>query len=381
MAALREVVTSPVTLGRAVLLSAVAAWTGAGLHAAEWPVAGGVLAALLVVALWLGPRVPVLTLVVSFAALFTAGSLEVAEDPYLAGVVWACYLVGRHARLRHQPWAAAGVLLLLSANLLDPGRDPATADVVFPVLLTAFPWILGLTVQLARRREESAVEHARAVVVRRSGDIDRATAEERLRIARELHDVVAHGMSAVSLQAQVARRAAEAGREVDVDLLRSVETSAQQVMSDVRRLLGVLRVPADGETDPLPGLESLAELVAECDRLGQRVRVSESGAVRVLPPALSAAAYRIVQEALTNARRHGGRGDTSLLLDWREHELRLCVRNPVGSRPVMAGTGSGLRGLEERVRMWGGRSEVGHGDGTWLVEVVLPVPVAVDRVR
>jgi signal transduction histidine kinase len=381
MAALREVVASPVTLGRAALLAAVAAWAGAGLHAAAWPAAGAVLAALLVVALWLGPRVPVATLAVAFAALFAAGTVGVAEDVYLAGVVWACYLVGRHARLRHQPWAAAAVLLLLSANLLDPGRDPAAADAVFPVLLTAFPWVLGLTVQLARRREASAVEHARAVVVRRSDDIDRATAEERLRIARELHDVVAHGMSAVSLQAQVARRAAEAGREVDVDLLRSVERSAQEVMSDVRRLLGVLRVPAEGATEPVPGIEALTGLVAECHRLGQPVRFTESGVSRGLPPALSAAAYRIVQECLTNARRHGGPGATSLLLDWQEHELRLTVRNPVGSDPVAAGTGSGLRGLEERVRMWGGHSEVRRGDGTWLVEVVLPVPVAMDPVR
>lgn len=381
MAALREVVTSPVTLGRAVLLSAVAAWAGAGLHAAAWPAAGAVLAALLLAGLWVGPRAPVPTLVVAFAALFTAGSVGVAEDAYLAGVVWACYLVGRHARFRLQPWAAAGVLLLLSANLLDPGRDPAAADVVFPVLLTAFPWVLGLTVQLARRREESAVQHARAVVVRRSDDIDRATAEERLRIARELHDVVAHGMSAVSLQAQVARRAAEAGREVDVDLLRSVERSAQEVMADVRRLLGVLRVPAAGETSPVPGLDALAELVAECHRLGQSVRLTESGVSRALPPALSAAAYRIVQECLTNARRHGGPGTTSLVLDWHEHELWLSVCNPVGAGPDAAGSGSGLRGLEERVRMWGGRSQVQRGDGTWLVEVVLPVPVVAEPTR
>lgn len=380
MAAVREVVTSPVTAGRAVLLSAVAAWAGAGLHAAAWPAAAAVLAALLVVALWWGPRLPVATLAVAFVALFAAGSVGVAEDAYLAGLVWACYLVGRHARLRHQPWAAAGVLLLLSANLLEPGRDPSAADAVFPVLLTAFPWVLGLTVQLARHREESAVQHARAVVVRRSDDIDRATAEERLRIARELHDVVAHGMSAVSLQAQVARRAAEAGREMDVELLRSVEHSAQEVMADVRRLLGVLRLPAEAETSPVPGLDALPELVAECRRLGQPVRLEETGRARTLPPALSAAVYRIVQEALTNARRHGGRGTTSLLLDWREHELLLNLRNPVGADRVAVAAGTGLRGLEERVRMWGGRSTVSQAADTWTVEVALPVPLGVEPV-
>lgn len=378
-----EVVASPVTLGRAALLAAVAAWAGAGLPAAARPAPTALLAALLVVALWLGPRLPVVTLAVAFAALFAAGSLGLAEDPYLAGVVWSCYLVGRHARLRHQPWAAAGVLLLLSANLLEPGRDPEVADAVFPVLLTAFPWVLGLTVQLARRREESAVAHARAVVVRRSDDIDRATLEERLRIARELHDVVAHGMSAVSLQAQVARRAAESGRAVDVDLLRSVESSAQEVMTDVRRLLGVLRVAEDEETDPVPGLDALPALVQECRRLGQPVRLQESGVPRALPPALSAAAYRIVQEGLTNARRHGGRGTTSLQLFWREHELRIAVGNPVARGPDTAApaSGSGLRGLEERVRMWGGRSTVTRGDGTWLLEVALPVPVVAEPAR
>lgn len=373
---------SATTVARAAMLVVLSVWALAGTWAIVDPWRGVLLAAGGLAALAVGHRLPLLALVASFGALFTAGTLGLTEDPYLAMLIWACYLVGRHAGLPRQPWAAAGVLLLLSSNLAEPGRDTAPGDVVFPVLLTAAPWLLGLSVQLARRQERLALEQAREVLGRRSMEIRHATAEERLHIARELHDAVAHGISAVSLQAQVARRAVEAGRVLEVDDLRSIERTAQQVMADIRRLLGVVRVDGtEASVLPVVGMDDLDSLLEECRRSGQRLRIATSGTRRSLSPALSAAAYRILQEALTNARRHGGDGTTDVRVHWSGHELAMEVRNAL---PAGAGAGEdaghGITGMQERARLFGGGASVACEGADWVVRVRLPLPAPAPEV-
>lgn len=329
-----------------------------------------------------GRQWPVVALAGAFAGLFVVGSLPVPvpEDAMLLAVVHGSFLTGRHALLRHQPWAAAGVLLLLSANLVEPGRDTTAADAVFPVLLTAAPWLLGLTVQLAAGREQAAVLRAGELDDTRQQEVRRATTEERLRIAQELHDVVAHEISGLSLQTQVLRRRAEAGGEVGAGDLGDLERTARAAMTDLRGLLGVLRPLAESPPlDPADGLEDLPALVARANDLGHRVRLSETGAPRPLPPVVSAAAYRIVQESLTNARRHGLPGTTSVEVDWRDSELRLLVRNPASPDPA-TGSGHGLPGIRERARLLGGEAVAGHAHGEWRVAVTLPTPVPVRQV-
>jgi signal transduction histidine kinase len=327
-----------------------------------------------------GTRWPLLCLGGSFAALLGVVSLEppVPEDALLAMVVYSCFVVGRYARLRHQPWAAAAVLLLLSVNVTAPGDDVVVADVVFPVLFTAAPWLLGLSVQLAGRRERAAVRFAGEVDDQLAAEVRRAATEERLRIAQEFHDVVAHDISGLSLQAQVARRRAEAGDETTVEELRAIERSAQQAMTDLRRLLGVLR--PQGENTPLSpheGIDDVAELVRRASRLGQRVELDIIGTPREVPPALSLAAYRIVQEAVTNARRHGLAGVTRVQVQWYEDRLGLRVRNPVDPRTDGNIAGHGVSGMEERARLFGGSAGVFHDAGQWRVEVELPTPRSV----
>jgi signal transduction histidine kinase len=313
----------------------------------------------------------------AFGTLFAAGPIGLSEDPFLAMLVWASYQVGRHAGLHQQPWAASGVLLLLSLNITEPGRDAGPGDVVFPVLLTAGPWLLGLSVQLALRRERQAVEHAHQLLSRREDELERATAEERLRIAQELHDALAHSISAISLQAQVARRAVDAGGTADVDVLRTIERTAQQAMSDTRRLLGVLRVEkGEAVVRPAPDMGDFDTLLDECRRLGQRLQViTTGGEARPLSPAMSAAAFRILQESLTNARRHGGEGTTQVTLDWEAHQLTFEVRNPATrSCEVGRGPGHGITGIVERARAFGGRTQVGLDGSAWVVRVQLPLP-------
>jgi signal transduction histidine kinase len=236
--------------------------------------------------------------------------------------------------------------------------------------------LLGLSVQAALRRERQAVEHADHVLGRREVELERATAEERLRIAQELHDALAHSISAISLQAQVARRAVDAGGTADVDTLRTIERTAQQAMSDTRRLLGVLRVErGEAVIRPAPDMADFDTLMDECRRLGQRLQVTTGGAARALSPAMSAAAFRILQESLTNARRHGGEGTTQVTLDWEAHLLTMEVRNPATPAGEAGhGPGHGVTGIVERARAFGGRTQVGRDGSAWVVRVQLPLP-------
>ena len=363
-------VAAPYLLPGAVLAWAVGAVWGSELVAVK-------VAIVAVVAAVLTRPWPLTGLVLAFAGLFAGADLArpSAEDQHLALLVLACFRVGQLAPLRRQPWAGTAVLLLLSSNLLQPDRDVAAADVVFPVLLTAGPWLLGLTVQLAVRRERQAVELVGDLERIQDEEVRRATSEERLRIAQELHDVVAHAISGLSLQAQLARRRAEAGRPPDVEQLCAIEQGAQQAMNDLRRLLGVMR--PDDPAGPLQP-ESLADLDALLDRerrLGHQVRLTTTGEPRPLPPALSSSAYRIVQEALTNARRHGT-GGTALHLDWADGSLGICVRNRAHTtdEPV---PGHGLVGIRERAGLFGGHVEAGRDGETWSLLVRLPAPLPV----
>jgi signal transduction histidine kinase len=160
---------------------------------------------------------------------------------------------------------------------------------------------------------------------------------------------------------------------VDVAQLRAIEQGAHQAMDDCRRLLGLLRPDEDPERPLQPeSLDDLPALVAREQRLGHLVDLRTAGAPRPLPPALSAAAYRIVQEALTNARRHG-RGGTILELDWSEGSLGIGVRNRIEGASA-APAGHGLTGIGERARLFGGNADAGRHDGEWRVSVELPAP-------
>jgi signal transduction histidine kinase len=359
-----------------VLVLLAVAWVTTAALGGDEPLVPLLWGAAVVVVVAQARRWPLVALVTAFTGLYSVDRLDggrVLEDVFLLAVIWSCFAVGRWAGLRRQPWAAAAVLLLLSSNVLEPGRDVSTADVVFPTIFTAAPWLLGLAMQLTARRAEHAASYADRLVSSRHEEIRRATDEERLRIAHELHDVIAHNLSALSLRAQVARRRLESGGAVTGDDLAALEQAARGAMDDLRRVLGVLR-PAGGapDTGPGEGLADLPALLEDCRAMGQDVRYAVTGAPRDLPPALSLVAYRIVQEALTNARRHGARGVTKLRLDWEEHELRVGVRNPCGD--AKGTPGHGRLGMEERARLFGGSVQT-HTDGdTWVLEARLPTP-------
>ena len=215
-----------------------------------------------------------------------------------------------------------------------------------------------LTLHLERERERGA----RAAV-----------AEERARIARELHDVVAHGVSVIAIQSDAAEAALERDPSLAGPPLRAIRGSARDALAEMRRLLGVLRADEEGsETTPQPGLAQLPELVA---RAGVPVTLVVSGEPRTLPAGIDISAYRIVQEALTNVHKHAGAAPTTVRIAWSDDCLELEVRDhgPGALSSPAPGEGHGLIGMRERVRLLGGELRTGPAaSGGFEVRAVLP---------
>jgi signal transduction histidine kinase len=211
-----------------------------------------------------------------------------------------------------------------------------------------------LTLHLERERERGA----RAAV-----------AEERARIARELHDVVAHGVSVIAIQSDAAEAALSRDPQLAAPPLAAIKGSAREALTEMRRLVGLLRDDDDGAALlPQPGLAELPELVA---RAGVPAALHTTGRPRPLAPGVDICAYRIVQEALTNVRKHAGPVATTVDIAWGDDTLTLTVRD-TGSGAAPNGHGHGLIGMRERVRLLEGELHAGPAKGGFEVRAVLP---------
>ncbi|MGW7528659.1 sensor histidine kinase [Streptomyces sp. NPDC054783] len=254
-------------------------------------------------------------------------------------------------------------------------------DVLTAALAVACAAVLGLTVALVRtrRRWQAAVGERGWLLEReRESAAEAAIAAERDRIARELHDIVSHNVSLMVVQASAAREVLGTMPDEAATALRAVEDAGRGAMTDLRHLLGLL-APApdgtDGDTDPgpvavstplapQPGLDRLGPLVDRISFAGLPVEVRISGEPRPLPQGIDVTAYRIIQEALTNALRHGDGGKAEVTVRYADHALRVEVLNtgpsvltgttPATPGPTAGGTGRGLLGLRERVAVHGG---------------------------
>ena len=293
-------------------------------------------------------------------------------SPYpVAGVV--VYLLCLYAvavRCRPRIIVAAAAVTVAGATFIDPGL---TATAVF---LSAAPILLGVVVRVRRSGELRLAEQER----RHSGE--RALLEERQRIARELHDVVAHHMSVIAIQAEAAPyKTADPPPEL-VESFGDIRASALAGLSELRRVLGVLRTGGQ-DTAPQPGLAELEALLDSARSGGVSVTVTRSGNPVTLPEGVDLSVYRIVQEALSNAMRHAPESHVQVRLDYRPDALALEIGNDatlravpvlVGSGDPAAGGGHGIVGMRERATMLGGSLDAGPtDDGGFLVAAVLPV--------
>jgi len=284
---------------------------------------------------------------------------------------------------RKAAWAAVGTLwaghVLIAHWLyqwLPPSGDEA-ASWGQEIVGTAWVAVIVAVAELVRvRREQWDRERAeRAQAARRRAD------EERLRIARELHDVLAHSISVINVQAGVGLALLDSDPEQARTALTTIKAASKEALGEVRQVLDTLRTPGDAPRAPAPGLDRLPELVEQAAGAGLSVEVR--GAVPKLPPGADLAAFRIVQEALTNVVRHSGSRRARVRVDADEADgaLRLCVDDDGPATGADAGgSGNGLAGMRERAAALGGTIEAGpREDGGFRVLAVLPLTVKEDR--
>ncbi|MGI9602200.1 MAG: sensor histidine kinase [Acidimicrobiales bacterium] len=329
--------------------------------------------------------IPVLVVVVS---LMTIAYIRDYGSLLSAVGLPALYSVAAHGEDRRRAWAAiliaTGVLFAVASfTLMDNGDGYS-----IPNALSMLGFI-GLAVAaggIVRNRHEiflstkARADHAEAT---RQAEAERAVATERLRIAREMHDVVAHSMSVMAVQASAAQEIVHSEPERAITVMHSVESTGREALNEMRRMLGVLRNGDDAaaELDPQPTLADVDTLVAQSDASGIATRLDVSGHRRTLPPGIELAAYRIVQESLTNVRKHAGTRATAVVqIGYGPTALSIGVVDD-GSATVPsfgdAGEGNGLIGIRERVEIYGGEFAAGpRTGGGYAVNVELPLTSA-----
>jgi signal transduction histidine kinase len=321
--------------------------------------------------------------VVYFVALaFTAQFLSLGSssgDGVLLPALVASYSVGAYSELRAAAAGlAAAIAVALTHELKNPNL-PTTHAVVRAGLwdLTfVAAWLLGA--YLRTRRLYVAELHERAVRAEREREEQARTAvaDERARIARELHDAVAHGVSVMVVQAEAAEEMLDTNPPAARGALHKVQRSGREALVELRRLVGILR--DDGtrpELAPQPGLADLDALVGQVREAGLPTDLHVEGRGTHLPPGIDLSAYRIVQEALTNVLKHAGPARATVLVRYGPDALLLEVSDD--GRGVGAGangSGHGLAGMRERVALYGGELEAtGGSEGGFRVRAVLPI--------
>jgi signal transduction histidine kinase len=247
-----------------------------------------------------------------------------------------------------------------------PGHS--TAELVFLPLEFAIAWVGGFALRERSVQAEAAEIRASQAERERDAAARVAVAEERARIARELHDVVAHAVSVMVLQVGAVRHKLPDGLGEDRDALKGVEQAGRTALSEMRRLLAAMRTDGEeAEFTPQPGLDGLDSLLEEVGRSGLPVELHVAGDPFPLPRALDLSAYRIVQEGLTNALKHARATNADVFVRYEPDQLRLEVRdNGLGSS-TSDGLGHGLIGIRERVKIYGGEMSAGAANGGGFV--------------
>jgi signal transduction histidine kinase len=307
-------------------------------------------------------------------------------------IVLVFYMVGRRSAQRG--WSIVDALLLLApvpAIAADPRTAGPGGSLLFGVVsvwvfFLVIPFGTGRAVEswsrLTHRLRASTEELERE----RRRRAERARADERARMAREIHDVVAHSMSVMVIQTTAARRVAGADPATATHALESVEACGREALVDLRRMVGVVHhSDVDRLGGPVPGIAELDKLAVRASGLGLPVEVSVQGHPKPLSPMLDLVVFRVVQEALTNAIKHAGPATARVVLNFTHHELRVEVsdsgRGSINSDhlPAVDG-GHGLIGMRERVALFGGRLEAGERDGGgYKVEALIPLDGSVTR--
>jgi signal transduction histidine kinase len=330
-------------------------------------------------ALVLRRRVPVVVWLVTLVAAAASVVLLEGPAPAIVAAMVAVYTVATLRPARIAVLAAIATPLVLIGAFVGATSAAWLDEATYTLAaVSAMACAIGFAVKGNRALLAAAEERARVAEQTRDEEAQRRVTEERLRIARELHDVVAHHIAVINVQSGVARHLLDSDPEAAAEALTHVREASGVVLSEMSTILGLLRTLDDAATDqPAPGLAQVDALVDSVRRSGTAVTVRTSGSPRELAPGTDVAAYRIVQESLTNAGKHGT-GAAEVAVEYRADALVIDVANPIPAGYVGGtdGTGHGLVGMRERVAALGGRLDVGPGtDGRFVVHAELPVGV------
>ncbi|MFI8536422.1 sensor histidine kinase [Streptomyces aquilus] len=296
----------------------------------------------------------------------------------LAPLMMALYWVAARTDLTTMRVLGGGAMaMIVITTVLDrPTTDLLLLRTVGPVLWLLLPLVGGHNARLRGAYLESV--HARALHAERTREEEARlrVAEERLRIARELHDVVAHHMAVANAQAGTARHLAPTQPEQAQKILDELTSTTSSALLELRATVGVLRQADDADSlEPAPGLHRLPELIAACESAGLTVTVTTDGEPRPLSPGVDLTAYRIIQEALTNATKHASDHEARIRLAYSDSRLLITVANEgAATGSAVPGGGFGLMGMRERAHSVGGDLRAGpRPEGGFEVATALPL--------
>ena len=300
--------------------------------------------------------------------------LDYPDDPTGPSLLILIYSLAAHAGRPSSIknfWAVLGVTtIVFLAGVFSPEDDLPLYALPANAVVFGTAWILGDNLRTRRQYLAELEEKATRAEERQAAEAARAVTEERARIARELHDVVAHSMSVMVVQAAAAHRVLDHDPAGAADALEAIETTGRESLTEMRRVLGVLRGDDESaELAPAPGLDELDRLLRQCEEAGLPVALEVVGEPRRLAPGLELSAYRVVQESLTNSLKHAGPAQASVRLEYLPHVLELeVVDDGRGAAGTTGGrgtgpSGQGLVGMRERVDAYGGTLETGPRPG------------------
>jgi signal transduction histidine kinase len=293
--------------------------------------------------------------------------------PFVAGCA-AVFLVGL---LRERRLAIAGIVLAIGVEALVAYRDPLKNLSAFIATCIVFGLIWTVAFALGRKFEEADEAKKRAAQAEREREerARKAVTEERARIARELHDVVGHSVSVMTVQASAVRRLLRPEQEREREALLIVERTGREALAEMRRMVGVLRRPEEGPAlAPQPSLDHVGRLVEQAREAGLSVELRVEGDPQPLPAGVDLTAYRLVQEGLTNALKHARAERAQVVVRYGDGDLEVTVSDDGRGAGSGDGGGHGLVGMRERVAVFGGELEAGpRAEGGYRLRAKLPV--------
>jgi len=307
----------------------------------------------------------------ALAAVPVAVSISASLDPRLVpdnGITFAAGLsvTFLFAQLRNVRQAVAGLVMVFGTEVVVVHFDPKghTGDIFFSNLIFAVVWVAGFLLGRKFEEADAAKERAAQLEGEREEQARNAVAEERARIARELHDVVGHSVSVMTVQASGVRRLLRDDQEREREALLIVERTGREALAETRRMVGVLRRPEEGPAlAPQPSLERLDRLVEQARDAGLPVELRIEGEAVELPAGVDLTAYRLVQEGLTNALKHARATRAEVLVNYGEGQIEVVVMDDGKGVGNGAGGGHGLVGMRERVSVYGGELDAGPQPG------------------